>query len=112
MHSLELPNPSLSCADAREIVRTHWGLDAVDAEEIGSTQDQNFRIRTGDGAAHVLKAANPSRRRGELESQTAAIPHVPGRAPDCGAPAPGPTADGAEIVAVGGHDVRLVTWVD
>ena len=109
--SLELPNPEFRAADAQAIAREHWGLDAT-AEEVGSSQDQNFRLRCADGRQFVLKIANPRWRRSELELQNAAMRHLAARRPGFEVPVPVPAADGAEIVHARGHDVRLVDWID
>ena len=108
--TMDLPNPEFGAADAQAIAREHWGLEAT-ADEVGSTQDQNFRIRCADGCQFVLKIANPAWRRSELELQNAAMHHVAARRPGFALPVPVAAADGAEIVRVDGHDVRLVDWV-
>jgi 4-aminobutyrate aminotransferase-like enzyme/Ser/Thr protein kinase RdoA (MazF antagonist) len=109
--SLELPNPRLSQTDALAILREHWSLEGV-LDEVGSTQDQNFRVRCPDGRRFVLKIANPNWRREELELQNAAMHHLAGRRPGFEVPIPIPAADGSEIVRVEGHDVRLVSWLE
>jgi 4-aminobutyrate aminotransferase-like enzyme/Ser/Thr protein kinase RdoA (MazF antagonist) len=109
--SLELPNPEFSADDARDLLREHWGLEAS-ASEVGSSQDQNFRMRCADGRQYVLKIANPLWRRSELECQNAAMHHVATRVRDFQVPVPVPAPDGSEIVRARGHDLRLVTWLD
>ncbi len=108
--SLELPNPDFSADDAVAIVREHWGLEST-AAEVGSTQDQNFRVRCADGRQFVLKIASPGWRRAELELQNHAMHHVAAQRPGFEIPVPVPARGGAEIVHVRGHDVRLVDWV-
>jgi 4-aminobutyrate aminotransferase-like enzyme/Ser/Thr protein kinase RdoA (MazF antagonist) len=104
-------NPRLSPEHARALVARHWGI-AGELSEIGSTQDQNFRVDAGDGRRFVLKIANASWARADLELQNAAMRHLAAAGAGFEVPLPLAAVDGAEIVADGGHDLRLVTWVD
>ena len=111
LESLDLPNPELTPERAAAIVLEHWGLEAV-LDEVGSSQDQNFRTTAADGRRFVLKIANPYWRRAELELQNAAMHHLAEARPGFAVPVPVPAVDGREIVAADGHDIRLVTWVE
>jgi 4-aminobutyrate aminotransferase-like enzyme/Ser/Thr protein kinase RdoA (MazF antagonist) len=111
LESLDLPNPEFTPEWAVALARDAWGVDGA-ADELGSTQDQNFRIKATDGRRYVLKIANPYWRRAELECQNAAMHHLSAAAPGFAVPVPVATPGGEEIVRADDHDVRLVTWVD
>lgn len=49
--------PSFSEVDAIECLREHYGLDAA-VSALVSERDQNFRVRSSDGAEYVFKIAN------------------------------------------------------
>ena len=72
----ELPVPAITQAQARDIAKTHFGLDA-DVTALGSQQDANFLL-TGSGGEPigVLKIANPAFSRIELEAQDAAASFI------------------------------------
>jgi 4-aminobutyrate aminotransferase-like enzyme/Ser/Thr protein kinase RdoA (MazF antagonist) len=68
----ELPAPSVSAADAADIARTHFGLDAT-ITPLGSQQDANFLLTDSAGQPlGVLKIANPAFTRVEIDAQDAA----------------------------------------
>ncbi|AQT79859.1 4-aminobutyrate aminotransferase [Mycolicibacterium litorale] len=72
----ELPVPAITAAQARDIAKRHFGVDA-DALPLGSQQDANFLLRgSGGGPIGVLKIANPVFSRTELEAQDAAAAHI------------------------------------
>ena len=73
--SFELPYPQLSPAQAQEIVAAHWSLGGQ-IDEVGSTQDQNFRVSCPAGRRFVFKVASPLWSRAELELQNAAMDHL------------------------------------
>lgn len=107
----ELPNPQLTVAQAQAVVRAHWGLD-VRAEEVGSSQDQNFRATPEDGRSFVLKVASPLWSQAELDLQNAAMRHLGAGGVGVAIPEPVPALDGTDVVVAEGHHVRLLTWVD
>jgi 4-aminobutyrate aminotransferase-like enzyme/Ser/Thr protein kinase RdoA (MazF antagonist) len=104
------PNPRMPTADVAELVRVHWGLTGVLAD-LGSLQDQNFRLTTADHARYVIKVARPSESRAELELQNAAMRHVAAHGASFDSPEPVPTVAGDDVVNHDGHDVRVLTWV-
>lgn len=53
-----LVRPDVSPADAAEIARACYGIDAT-ATELGSNQDRNFVLLESDGARSVLRVDNP-----------------------------------------------------
>ncbi|HTY26558.1 MAG TPA: phosphotransferase, partial [Mycobacterium sp.] len=72
----ELPVPAITPTQAREIARTHFGVDA-DVTPLGSQQDANFLISgPGGEPIGVLKIANPAFSRIELEAQDAAASYI------------------------------------
>ncbi|WP_319433652.1 aminotransferase [Mycobacterium sp. RTGN5] len=78
----ELPVPALTPAQARDIAKTQFGIDAQVAP-LGSQQDANFLLSTPDGdPIGVLKVANPAFSRIELEAQDAAAAHIGQIEPD------------------------------
>ena len=109
--AFELPNPQLSPEQARAIVAAHWGLDG-EIDEVGSTQDQNFRVSCPDGRCFALKVASPLWSHAELELQNAAMDCLAAGALDVVVPVAVPAGDGSVIVAAHGYLVRLLTWVD
>ncbi|BBY61037.1 aminotransferase [Mycolicibacterium sarraceniae] len=78
----ELPVPAVTPAQARDIAKTEFGLDAH-VTPLGSQQDANFLLNTPDGdPIGVLKIANPAFSRIELEAQDAAAAHIRQIEPD------------------------------
>ena len=109
--AFELPNPQLSPAQATEIVAAHWSLGGQ-IDEVGSTQDQNFRVSCPDGRCFALKVASPLWSHAELELQNAAMEHLAAGGLDVAVPVPVRADDGSLIVTAGDYLVRLLTWVD
>ncbi|WP_167102164.1 aminotransferase [Mycobacterium sp. DL592] len=72
----ELPVPAISTAQARDVAKAHFGVDA-EVTALGSQQDANFLL-TGAGGEQigVLKIANPAFSRIELEAQDAAAAYI------------------------------------
>ena len=105
----ELRVPRLAAQEAVAIAAEVFGVYG-DARELGSQQDQNFRITTTDGR-FVLRISNPAFAAEELDLQNRAMEHVAAR---CGRVVSVPVrgSSGAEIVRVGEHDVRLVTYLE
>jgi 4-aminobutyrate aminotransferase-like enzyme/Ser/Thr protein kinase RdoA (MazF antagonist) len=117
-------NPKLSAARAAAIAAEHWGVEAS-ATDVGSLQDQNFRLRAGghdgadggdgagadDGAEYVLKVANAAIPAATLAMEHEALRWLAPRLEGVAVPRPLATADGAEVITVDGWPVRLMTWV-
>jgi 4-aminobutyrate aminotransferase-like enzyme/Ser/Thr protein kinase RdoA (MazF antagonist) len=107
-----LRNPRFTAAEARAIARERFGVDGP-AHELGSHQDQNFRIDAPE-RRYVLRIANEAFARAELELQDRAAEHLAGGAFEV--PRVVAARDGSEIVAVerdgAVHDIRLVTFIE
>lgn len=107
-----LPRPDITPSDARAIASVRFGLDGT-VTELGSQQDRNFLIDTGE-ARYVLKIANPVFTADELLAQNAALAALA----DSGirVPAVVRTIDGEELVAVDVRGVdlhaRVLTFLD
>ncbi|HEY7183246.1 MAG TPA: aminotransferase class III-fold pyridoxal phosphate-dependent enzyme [Blastocatellia bacterium] len=72
-------SPNFSLEEAAALARDLYGLDAA-AFELPSERDQNFLLRDGSGAQHVLKIANALEDRAFLEAQQQAMARVSERA--------------------------------
>ena len=102
--------PTLSPADAADLVRACFGIDG-DAVPLPGERDQNVRIDAHDGSRLVLKIANGAEDASFLEAQHLAM----AAAGDlCATPIPALSGRTIEVVDVGGrpHLVRLLTWLD
>ncbi|NTY63740.1 aminotransferase [Mycolicibacterium sphagni] len=78
----ELPVPAVTPAQARDIAKTQFGVDAQ-VTPLGSQQDANFLLSNSDGdPIGVLKIANPAFSRIELEAQDAAAAYIRQAEPD------------------------------
>ena len=72
----ELPVPAITETQARDIAKTHFGVDA-EVSALGSQQDANFLLSgPGGEPIGVLKIANPAFSRIELEAQDAAASYI------------------------------------
>ncbi|MEH3054296.1 MAG: aminotransferase class III-fold pyridoxal phosphate-dependent enzyme [Patulibacter minatonensis] len=116
--ALSLPDqthaPRFTVAQAEALVAEHWGLAGASATELGSYQDQVFRIDPSDGARVALKIAGAQVERAVLELEHAVLRTLddPEERP-LGAlrtPLPIVTLAGEEIVAVGAFHARVLTW--
>ncbi|WEX76844.1 aminotransferase [Sinorhizobium numidicum] len=110
----ELPRPNVSAEEAKVVLSEHYGLSG-DLIELGSQQDQNYRVDTDEGR-FVLKICRMEYARLELEAQNAALRHV-GAKPDAPkVPSVVPAVNGEEIVtAVVGEEpyqFRLLSYLD
>ena len=105
----ELRVPRLTAEQAVAIAADVFGIHG-EARELGSQQDQNFRIATAE-ERFVLRISNPAFATEELDLQNRAMEHVAAR---CGnvVSVPLPSRTGAQIVRVDEHDVRLVTYLE
>jgi 4-aminobutyrate aminotransferase-like enzyme/Ser/Thr protein kinase RdoA (MazF antagonist) len=75
-----LSRPDIGPDDAAAILQEHYGLSG-DISELGSQQDRNFRIDTGNGRS-VLKICRVEYGHAELEAQNEAMKHL--AASNCG----------------------------
>lgn len=103
-------NPAFTPEQARDLARDVWGVHG-EATDVGSLQDQNFRIDASDGRTLTLRIANASKAREALELEHAALRHLAVRIEDLAVPLPVATRDGGEMIRTRGHDVRMLTWV-
>ena len=105
--------PRLSDADAVAVASETFGVNGR-AEEIGSHQDQNFRIYASDGR-YVLKVANPAFALTELEMQNRAMEHVAVSLSGL-VPTPVSARDGADVVPIERagrrYGVRLLGYLE
>jgi 4-aminobutyrate aminotransferase-like enzyme/Ser/Thr protein kinase RdoA (MazF antagonist) len=110
----ELPRPEVTIADAEAIFRTHYGLEGR-IVELGSQQDRNFRIDTGQ-RRYVLKICHAEYSRVELEAQNAALKHLSAIADGPDVPAAITAKSDEEILTldIGGQacQVRLLTFLE
>ena len=67
----ELPRPNVSLADARIIFNDFYGFSG-EIQELGSQQDRNFLIDTGDERL-VLKVTRAEYPQHELDAQNRAM---------------------------------------
>ncbi|AFL53625.1 2,2-dialkylglycine decarboxylase [Sinorhizobium fredii USDA 257] len=110
----ELARPDVSADDAKAILQEHYGLSG-ELVELGSQQDRNYRVDTGDGR-FVLKIARAEYARVELEAQNAALRHVGAKADAPLVPRVVASLDGDEIVTAVVRDVtyqfRLLSYLE
>ncbi|MEV7283232.1 aminotransferase [Streptomyces sp. NPDC093252] len=74
---------------------------------LGSQQDLNHRVRTGNGGDHVLKIANPVTRPADLDRQVRAVEALSAAAPDLRLPRAHRGADGEFVQRVTVDGVEL-----
>lgn len=110
----ELPRPNVSVEQAAVILREHYGLEGQ-LKELGSQQDRNFRIDTGD-AVFVLKICRAEYATIELAAQNAAMRHLATIENTPRIPEPMLAGGGEDIIFVTVDDedyqVRLLTYLD
>jgi 4-aminobutyrate aminotransferase-like enzyme/Ser/Thr protein kinase RdoA (MazF antagonist) len=110
--------PKLTAADASEIARELYGIDAL-ATVLPSERDQNFLLGPSKlgpyaSSSFVLKISNAADDRALLDAQAAAAAHLAARGAASFHIVP---TTGGEALAVlpprfgGRHFVRLVTWL-
>lgn len=116
LRALDAVPPAVDEAEAAAIARRWFGVEGrLDA--LASERDRNFRIRTDDGAAFVLKFANRAEDEAFIDLQVAALEHIARVDPGLPVPRVHPTMDGRSWVAVetgdgGRHPVRLLTYLE
>jgi 4-aminobutyrate aminotransferase-like enzyme/Ser/Thr protein kinase RdoA (MazF antagonist) len=99
--------PRLGLTDAVRLARELYGLDAT-ARELPSERDQNFAL-VCDGGPFVLKIANATESRAQLDAENGAMTWVAGRGGSCPRVIRG--SGGESIHTHDGHFVRLLTWI-
>ena len=111
---LATPAPAFSLDEARDIAQRHYAVTA-DARMLVSERDQNFRLRTDDGDAYVLKIANPEEKPDVLAFQTAALRHIKAQARSLPVPEVRGSVAGADLETVEKDGqrylVRLVSFL-
>ncbi|MHA7972037.1 aminotransferase [Rhizobium sp. CAU 1783] len=98
----ELPRPDVSEEQAAAVLKEHYGLEGT-IKELGSQQDRNFRIDTGE-ARYVLKICRSEYATIELAAQNAAMRHLAAQPDMARIPQP--------VLASGGEDILFVTIND
>ena len=104
-----LPGPRLTPAEAVALAAEAFGVHG-EARELGSQQDQNFRLDTPAGR-FVLKISSPAFTASELDLQDRAMAHVAARLGKV-VPVAIQGVAGTEIVRAGEHDVRLLSYLE
>jgi 4-aminobutyrate aminotransferase-like enzyme/Ser/Thr protein kinase RdoA (MazF antagonist) len=107
--------PNFSADAAAQVVRELYGIEGA-FSQLYSERDQNFRVRTTDGADYVLKFANSEEDPGVLDMQHQALAHVEARDPELPVPRVIRNCDGAMSGAVDdadgkAHIVRLLSFM-
>jgi hydroxylysine kinase len=110
--------PSFSEVEVIECLREHYGLDAV-VSALVSERDQNFRVRSSDGAEYVFKIANAAEPAPVTDFQIQALIHIaavvgeaniPINAPEI-LPTPGGQTHVELEFAGGTHVARMVSFL-
>src|SRR5260221_12737589 len=74
---LQAPPPPFSAAQACEIGRAAFGIEAVSARSLGSERDQAFLLAGASGAGTaVLKVSNPAENPAVLDMEALAALHA------------------------------------
>jgi len=94
----ELGRPDVTAEDAALLFAKHYGLSGA-IVELGSQQDRNYRIDTGNGR-FVLKISLADYAIVELEAQNAAMRHITGKAESPHVPQVVSSKDGLDIVPI------------
>lgn len=115
MATMVAPAQPVEPAHAAQIVREHYGLE-VEATRLTGERDENFRIATADGAAYVLKIANPAEAPAITDLPIAALLHIERSDPQLPCPRVVRTRGGAAQVrcadATGTARIaHLITWL-
>lgn len=104
-------NPNLTPDQVRALLRRNWHIDGEPAE-LGSMQDQNFRVRCNGGTQVVAKVAGAHTTRAALDLQNAALRYLATRRDGFISPEPLATLSGHDILDDDGHHLRVLTWID
>ncbi|MFY1666104.1 aminotransferase [Pseudomonas sp. Pseu.R1] len=109
-----LPCPEVTSAQAAELLLTHYGMAGA-LKELGSHQDRNFLLDTGDGRRFVLKICHGDYSVVELQAQHAALRHLASHS-EVRVPAVIQALNGADLLSVdvGGQGIhaRLLEFID
>ena len=98
----ELPAPQVSEEQAEQLLNEHWGLRAR-AKSLGSQQDRNFTVTSGDDAiAGVLKIANPAFNGTEIEAQDLAAELIASAEPELRVAVPLSNSSGQKCTTITG----------
>ncbi|MFI5614125.1 aminotransferase class III-fold pyridoxal phosphate-dependent enzyme [Amycolatopsis sp. NPDC051903] len=100
-------NPS----QIQDLLREHYGLEAIQQEVLGGEIDQNVRVSTADGGQYLLKATLGSTEDVALRWQNDVLGHLADRVPDLPVSRLIPARSGDPLVGVGPHVVRLLAWL-
>lgn len=99
---------SVDLISAQAIAEKCFGIQAS-AEELPSERDRNFLLTAREGGKFVLKIANVNEEREVIEAQNAVLEHLAQRVEFC--PRVVPAVSGKRIEVVGGHLVRVLTYL-
>ena len=106
---LQTAAPAFSIDEAQSIANRRYGIEAA-ARQLTTERDQNFHLRTRDGAEFVLKIANASESEAVIAFQNAVMRHLEVYDPTLPAPHVLPTRDGAFHFVERGHLTRMLTF--
>ncbi len=114
MTILDNPRPTFSEAEARGLLRTHFGVEG-ELAPLPSERDQNFRVETADWRGLTFKIMNAAEPLSAIEFQTALLRHLEAADPELAVPRIVPARNGDDYVLIDGtdgkHAVRLVTYL-
>jgi Ser/Thr protein kinase RdoA (MazF antagonist) len=106
---LKAQPPSMSCADAEQVVYEHFGVRTT-ATLLPGERDRNFRLACTDGEVRLLKVTNASENPAVTNLQTEALRHLKQRCPQLPVPHLIATQNGAdELLLTLGCGTRHVT---
>ena len=101
----ENTRPPFSCADARRIAASHYGLRVDAAEPLPSELDRNFHLRASDDRPYLLKIAHSSISDSVIDLQNKTLRHL-GAALEC-IPRLIPARSGDETIRAAAADGRV-----
>ncbi len=107
MNTLATPRPAFSTENAVTLVRDRYSMD-VQARQLDSERDQNFRLTAPDGSEYVLKIGNAGEDPLVADLQHSALAHLEQVAPDLPVPRLVPTTSGATAFSLEHEGVRNV----
>lgn len=114
VNRMQLSRPDVTPEDAAEILQANYGLVGT-LTELGSQQDRNYRIDTGD-TRYVLKICRTEYEAVELEAQNAAIRHLHAKPDAPRVPNVVPLLNGRDILSITIREqdyfVRVLTYLD
>ncbi len=107
---LASPNPAFDEDEIAALLRREWDLSG-ELSELGSSQDQNFRLTTQTGR-YVVKVANRATRREDIEVGDEAMRHLASSGFEFEIPEVISSTQGSALIEHEDHLVRVTTWVD